>query len=247
MPLEKKVAIVTGATGGIGFEISRKLVSSGYNLHISYLGNEKRYEELKSELVRQNVTLSATKGNIRDSATCGKIISDCVEFHQRIDAVILNAGIFKAGELPDIPENEWHNLVETNLSSAVYILKHAIPKLRVSRGSIIFLGSGSLSNPIPAPDYPLYEASKAGLFVLMKSLSVSEGKHGVRVNMVSPGLIDTGGYKPESMEKLTKEIPAGRFGNPIDVANAVDFLLGEKASYISGANIEVTGGWVRKY
>ena len=241
-----KVAIVTGGSRGIGAAISKKLVTPGYNIHISYLEKDDYYENLQNEMTGQNVSLSCTRGDIANPNICRTIINDCIDIHGRLDALILNAGIFKMGGFDDISIEDWQKLVNTNLSSAVYLLKYSLPYLRKVAGNIIFIGTGSIANPVPATEYPLYEVSKSGLYVLMKSLSVSEAEFGIRVNMVSPGLIDTGSYGNKTMKDYKKQIPLGRFGKPVEVADAVMFLLSDDASYINGANIDVTGGWIRR-
>lgn len=242
-----KTAIITGGAKGIGSAIASRLADDAYSLHIAYNNSVDEFTKLTDELASKNITLSSTRGNIADSKTTSKIVSDCLSNHDRIDAVILNAGQFTMRNINNISPDEWRELIDTNLSSSIFILKHAIEHLRKTKGNIIFIGTGSIANQIPAPDYPLYEASKAGLHVLMTSLSVSEAKHGVRVNMVSPGMIDTGGYSDNLIEEYSNQVPLKRLGKPEDIANAVSFLLSDKASYITGTNLDVTGGWVRKF
>lgn len=243
----KKTAIVTGGSRGIGAAICKKLAPMGYALHISFLKSEIEFANLQDSLTEYNISLTATIGDIREPSTCRRIIQDCLENHSRLDTVILNAGIFMPGGINDLSNENWRELIDTNLSSTVYLLREALPQLRESGGNVIFIGTGSIANPLPAPQYPFYEASKAGLYVLMKSLSVTEGKNNVRVNIVSPGLVDTGGYAAESIKKLESEIPLGRMGTTSEVADAVAFLLSEEASYINGSNIDVSGGWIRQH
>ncbi len=242
-----KTAIITGGATGIGAAISAKLADDGFSMHIAYHNSVDEFTKLNVELTEKNIAPSSTRGDITDSKTCGKIVSDCLDNHGRIDAVILNAGYFTMSNIDNISPDEWRRLIDVNLSSAIFILNHAMQHLRKTGGNVIFIGTGSIATPIPAPDYPLYDASKAGLHALMKSLSASEAEHGVRVNMVSPGMIDTGGFSDGTIEKFTNQVPLKRLGKPDEVADAVCFLLSDKASYINGANLDVTGGWVRKF
>jgi NAD(P)-dependent dehydrogenase (short-subunit alcohol dehydrogenase family) len=247
MTKHTKTAIITGGAKGIGAAISSKLADDGFSLHIAYHQSVDEFTKLSAELAEKNISLSSTRGDITDPETCGKIVSDCLANQGRIDAVILNAGHFTMSNIDNISPDEWNQLIHVNLSSAIFILNHAMEHLRKTGGNVIFIGTGSIANPIPAPDYPLYEASKAGLHVLMKSLSATEAEHGVRVNMVSPGMIDTGGFSDGAIEKFANQVPLKRLGNPDEVADAVGFLLSEKATYITGANLDVTGGWIRKF
>jgi NAD(P)-dependent dehydrogenase (short-subunit alcohol dehydrogenase family) len=242
----RKVAIITGGARGIGGAICRKLAQDGFDLHISYNTSKDQINQLKNELTGQNVSFSTTKGDLTNPDICRDLVTNCLYKHKRLDALILNAGLFMMGDLESISMTDWRKLIDTNLSSAINILKNALPNLRESKGNIIFIGTGSISHPVPAVDYPAYEASKAGLYVLLKSLSVTEGVHGVRVNMVSPGMIDTGMLSKSTVDKFKKEVPLNRLGKPEEVAEVVAFLLSDAASYVNGANVDVTGGWIRK-
>ena len=242
----RKVAIITGGARGIGGAICRKLARDGFDLHVSYNTSKDQVNQLKNEMVGQNVSFSTTQGDLTNPDVCRSLIDDCLNQHGKLDALILNAGLFLMGDLESVSMTDWRKLIDTNLSSAINILKNTLPKLRESKGNIIFIGTGSISHPVPAVDYPAYEASKAGLYVLLKSLSVTEGVHGMRVNMVSPGMINTGSLSKSAMEKLAKQVPLNRLGKPEEVAEVVAFLLSDAASYVNGANVDVTGGWIRK-
>ncbi|MBU1024177.1 SDR family oxidoreductase [bacterium] len=243
----KPVAIITGGAKGIGAAISSRLASDGYSLHVSYNESLDRFQALEKELMRQNVALSSTHGDISNPEVCRQIALDCIERHHRIDALILNAGKFLMGNLDELSSYEWNQLVQVNITSAVQILKNALPHMRKTGGNVVFLGTGSISNPLPSTNYPLYDASKAGLLVLMKSLSVSEANFGIRVNMVSPGMIDTGSLGGASIKKFSGEVPLQRLGKPEEVANVIAFLISDEASYINGVNLDVAGGWIRRY
>ena len=247
MPETKQVAIITGGAKGIGAAISKRLALDGYSIHISYNESSKDYVSLEKELLGQNVALSLTRGDISNPEVCRQIADDCIEKHDRIDTLILNAGKFLMGSLDDLSSYEWNQLVQVNITSAMQILKNVLPHMRKIGGNVVFLGTGSISNPLPSPDYPLYDASKAGLHVLMKSLSASEAGFGIRVNMVSPGMIDTGNLGSDSIKKFSAQIPLQRLGRPEEVASAVAFLISDEASYINGINLDVSGGWVRRY
>ena len=241
----KKVVLITGGTGGIGEAIASRLARDNFDLHIAWHLNSSAYENLLRKLSQLNIVIGGTKADIRNPDDCKKIVDDCIKTHKSLWGLVLNAGIFIPGGVDDLSPDQWKNLVETNLSSSIYLLKYALPHLRKSRGSVIFIGTGSIADSPPAPEYPLYAASKAGIYVLMRSLAVSEGKNGVRVNTVSPGLIDTGNYSESTIKKFEKEIPLGKFGKPDDIASTVSFLLNDNASYISGTNIDISGGWIR--
>lgn len=242
---KKKVTLITGGASGIGEAISRQLARDGYSLHINYNRSSENFKKLKRELENHNVKITGTKADIRSPEECKKIIDECLQAHNGLGALILNAGVFLRGNPIDLSVEEIRQLVDTNLTSSLYLLKYAIPILRKVKGAIIFLGTGSIADSTPSSEYSCYAASKSGLYVMMRSLAVSEGKYGIRVNMVSPGMIDAGGYSQKILTKYKKEIPLGYLGKPNDIASVVSFLLSEEAKYISGANIDVSGGWVR--
>ena len=241
----KRTILITGGARGIGASIAKHLAKSDFNVHVVYNRSALEFKKLRDELSALGIQISDTRGDIRMPDDCKKIIDDCIAQHGQLWGLILNAGIFIPDDPVGISIDDWKSLIDTNLSSAVYLLKWALPPIRESHGSIVFIGTGSIADSTPAPDYPLYAASKAGLYVLMRSLAVSEGKFGVRVNMVSPGMIDAGNYSEKLIVEYEAGIPLGRMGNPRDIASAVGFLLSDEASYISGANIDISGSWTR--
>lgn len=140
--------------------------------------------------------------------------------------------------------DEWRHVLDSNLSSAFYTSRAVLTGMRErGRGCIVNVGLSPVYMVRGAPNVAAYAIAKTGVVVMSMTMATEEAPHGIRVNCVSPGLIDTGYLPPEQAEWMQKRVPMGRMGRPEEVADAVLFLASERASYVSGANLTVSGGW----
>ena len=235
--VEKKIILVTGASRGIGAAISDKLLSSGYEV----IGTATSQEGLESIYKRGIKGILLDLNNKSSIDSCWEGIIN--EFHN-IDVLVNNAGITRDNIILRMSEEEWSEVINVHLNGAFYMSKNASRLMIKNKwGRIINISSTSavLGNKGQAN----YAAAKAGLEAFTRTLSREFGSRGITANVVAPGFISTdmtNRLSKDQHDKLLKEIPLGRFGTPEEVANLVNFLISEEASYITGQTIHLNGG-----
>jgi 3-oxoacyl-[acyl-carrier protein] reductase len=236
--------VVTGATRGIGKATSEALLARGATVVGLYGGNQEAAEAFAGECSHYGSRLRLQQVDVSDyQAAAGFFAALEAEF-DTLDMLVNCAGIRRDGVLAMMKEEDWRRVLDVNLTGGYIMAKFAVPLMMKQKfGRIVFitspmghLGFAGQSN---------YAASKAGQIGLMKSLSKEVAKREITVNCVSPGFIDTdfiGDLPVAQVKEYKKMVPAGRFGTPAEVAEAVLFLLGDRAAYINGAVLEITGG-----
>jgi 3-oxoacyl-[acyl-carrier protein] reductase len=238
--LEGKVALVTGASGGIGGSIARKLHSQGAHVVISGT-NMTSLEKLASEL-ETRVTIEAC--NLQDDEAVTGLVDKAFALQDRLDILVCNAGVTKDNLSLRMSVEDFDTVMNINLRSTFILNKSAIKKMiRQKSGKIINISSivGTTGNPGQAN----YTAAKAGMVAMSKSLALEVAARGVTVNCVAPGFIATAmtDKLPEvTKTELTKKVPCGRLGSPDDIANGVVFLASNEANYITGQTLHINGG-----
>ncbi|MBR4881660.1 MAG: 3-oxoacyl-ACP reductase FabG [Clostridia bacterium] len=229
--------IVTGGSRGIGAAIVRKFAENGDSVVFLYRSNDRAAAE---------VGVPCIKGDIRDPKAVEKMISDAAGYLGGIDVLVNNAGIAQSALMGDISDADYMNMINTDLSGAFYCCRQAIPYfLRNHSGAIVNVSS--MWGEVGASMEVHYSAAKAGLIGLTKALAKELGPSGVRVNCVTPGMIETDmnkGYSKEDVQAVIDETPLMRIGKPEDVAEAVFFLASDNASFITGQVLGVNGGYV---
>ena len=242
--LEGKVALITGASRGIGRGIALKFASEGSDVAFTYLSSEEKAKALEKEL--QGFGIRA-KGYRSDAASYGEaenLINDIADEFGKIDVVINNAGITRDGLLMRMSEENWDEVINTNLKSVFNITK-AVQRtmLKQRYGSIINMGSvvGNEGNAGQSN----YAASKAGIIGFSKSIAQELGSRNIRCNVIAPGFIETemtAALDDEVIKGWVKDIPLGRPGSVDDVANMAVFLASDNSAYVSGQVLNVCGG-----
>jgi len=242
-----KVALVTGASSGIGAATAVVLADCGARVAISYHGNRDGAERTIRSVTESGGHGLALQADVRQVAGVQHLVAEVVAALGPIDILINNAGsLVRRFPIRELTEDGWDEVLALNLKSAVFCAQ-AVSASMIDRrrGAIVNLGSiagHSGGGPGAGP----YAAAKAGLVAMTKSLARELAPHGVRVNAVSPGVIDTPFHEvfttPEMMRSLVGTIPLGRIGTPAEVARAIAFLVSDAASYIVGETIEVNGG-----
>lgn len=239
---ENKVALVTGASRGIGKACAIELAKAGYDVAISYAGNDEAANNTIEELKSLNINAKAYKFNVADKDACAKAVEDVLADFSKIDVLVNNAGITRDGLFMRMSAENWDAVINTNLSSAFYMTSPIIRTMIKQRsGCIINMSSivGQYGNAGQAN----YSAAKAGLIGFTKSLAKELGSRNIRVNAIAPGFIQTDMTKDLDTEKMVEHIPLKRLGQPEDIAKTVKFLA-EDATYITGQVIGVDGGLV---
>jgi 3-oxoacyl-[acyl-carrier protein] reductase len=241
---DPNVAVVTGGTRGIGLAIAHRLAADGFDLMISYRGDEEKANEAAKSLADSGRTVDIFASDVSNADQAGALIERTMDKFGRIDALINNAGITRDTLMMRMSEDDWDAVIHTNLKGAFLTSKAAMrPMLRQRSGRIVNITSvvGLVGNPGQAN----YASAKAGLIGLTKSMAKEVGSRGITVNAVAPGFIETRltDVLPEDLkEMLLKQTPLGRFGSPDDVAGAVSFLVSDSAAFITGHVLTVDGG-----
>jgi len=242
--LQGKTALITGASRGIGEAIARKFAEAGANVAFTYLSSADKALALQNELHQHGVKAIAYKSNAASFAEAEHLINNVLMEFQTIDIVVNNAGITRDNLILRISEQQWDEVINTNLKSVFNITKQVIkPMMKQRSGSIINMSSiiGITGNGGQAN----YAASKAGIIGFTKSVAKELGSRNIRCNAVAPGFIDTemtARVTDEAKENFMKDIPLGRYGTPDEVAKLCLFLGSDLSSYVTGQVISVCGG-----
>ncbi|EOA8632477.1 TPA: 3-oxoacyl-[acyl-carrier-protein] reductase [Staphylococcus aureus] len=239
-----KSALVTGASRGIGRSIALQLAEEGYNVAVNYAGSKEKAEAVVEEIKAKGVDSFAIQANVADADEVKAMIKEVVSQFGSLDVLVNNAGITRDNLLMRMKEQEWDDVIDTNLKGVFNCIQKATPQmLRQRSGAIINLSSvvGAVGNPGQAN----YVATKAGVIGLTKSAARELASRGITVNAVAPGFIVsdmTDALSNELKEQMLTQIPLARFGQDTDIANTVAFLASDKAKYITGQTIHVNGG-----
>ena len=242
--LDGKIAVVTGASRGIGKAIALKLASLGASVAVNYNGSEERALQVKAEIEEQGTKASVYQCDVSDFESCETFIQDVIKEYGRIDILVNNAGITRDGLIMKMSEEDFDAVIETNLKGCFNTIRHLSRQMLKQRsGKIINISSvsGVLGNVGQAN----YAASKAGIIGLTKTMARELASRGITVNAIAPGFVNTEMTEvlPDSIkENAVAQIPLGRFGEVEDIAEMAAFLASDKANYITGQVIHVDGG-----
>jgi 3-oxoacyl-[acyl-carrier protein] reductase len=242
--LEGKIAIITGATRGIGKGVAEVFAKHGAQIAFTYVSSEEQAKEVEKMLTSYGVKAKGYKSNAADLKQAEQFIADVVAEFGRIDVIVNNAGITRDGLLMRMSEENWDEVINTNLKSVFNITKAALKTLLGQRsGSIINMssvvgieGNAGQSN---------YAASKAGAIGFTKSIAQEIGSRNIRCNAICPGFIETemtAQLNQDIMKGWIEDIPMKRPGTPEDVANAALFLASDLSLYVTGQTLNVCGG-----
>jgi 3-oxoacyl-[acyl-carrier protein] reductase len=240
--LTGKGALVTGATGGIGWAIAKALHAQGAHVAISGTRAE-RLDELAKELGDRVTPLPC---DLRDRAAVVKLGEDAEKALGQVDILVNNAGITHDNLFMRMKDEEWDDVIAVNLTS-VFILTRGILRNMMRRRAGRIVNIASISGVLGNPGQPNYAASKAGLVGMTKSLAREVSSRGITANCISPGFISTpmtDALTEKQTEAIAAAIPAQKFGKPDDIAAAVVFLASDEAGYITGETMHINGGMV---
>jgi len=244
--LSGKVALVTGASRGIGRAVALRLAVDGAKVALNFASNSSKAEEVKSAIESVGGEAMLVQGDVSDFATVSSLVKQIVDAWGRLDILINNAGITRDSLLLKMSEDDFDRVISTNLKG-VFNCTKAVTRLMMKQrgGRIVNMSSVvALKGNISQTNYA---AAKAGIIGFTKSAARELASRGVTVNAVAPGLINTdmtAALSEKVKEVMLQEIPAGRMGTPEDVANAVAFLVSDQAAYITGQVLSVDGGMV---
>lgn len=243
--LENKVAIVTGASRGIGEAIALKFAAEGANVAFTYVSSDEKARALEARLTALGVKAKAYKSNAGVYEECEALVADVLKEFGKIDICVNNAGISKDNLLLRMSPEQWDDVMNINLKSVYNMTKQVIrPMMKAKSGSIINMSSiiGIKGNAGQSS----YAASKAGIIGFTKSIAQELGSRNIRCNAVAPGFVETDmtSYlkEGEGADNYIRQIPLARFGSPEDIANVCLFLASEMSGYVTGQTISTCGG-----
>ena len=239
-----KTIIVTGGSRGIGKCMVENFARDGYNVILNYNKSEKQAKQIKQNLAEEGLEIEIFKADISKRDEVKKLIEFTLNKYQNIDVLINNAGIARLHLFTDVTEEEWDEIMNTNLKSAFFTTQEVLPNMiHNKKGCIINISS--IWGLVGASCEVVYSASKAGLDGLTKALAKELGPSGIRVNGIAPGIIDTemnSNLDEKIKEELKTEIPLGRIGKPLDIYRCAKWLVEDE--YTTGQIISPNGGWV---
>jgi len=239
-----RVVVVTGGTRGIGRAISESFLKAGAKVVATYQGNDEKAQEMKLSLKELGENLELRKFDVRNAESVKTFYTWVEETLSKVDVLINNSGIRRDNILASLSENDWDDVLDTNLKGTYLMTQGAVLLMMKKRyGRIVNISS--VGGELGLPGQANYAASKAGQVAISQSVSKEVAKRGITINNVLPGFIETeliADLPADQVEEYKKQVPMKRFGRASEVANAVMFLASEEASYITGASLTVDGG-----
>lgn len=244
--LSGKVALVTGASKGIGAGIARGLAAAGAAVAVNFATDREGATRVIEDIERLGGRAVAVQGSVVDAHDVSRMFEEAIAEFGKIDVLVNNAGVFAFGSFEAVTEESFHWHFDTNVLGPILTIQEAVRRFPETGGSIVNIGSGASVNP--TPEATLYAATKAALDAATRSLAKALGGRGIRVNVVAPGGTETEGahrigFIGSEFEKaMIAATPLGRLGQPDDIARVVTFLASDDARWVTGARINASGG-----
>lgn len=252
MKLENKVAIVTGSATGIGKAIVQRFVAEGAAVTVDYVhGQEEDASALVESLTSNGGRAAAVAASIDKQDDVNALVQTTVDTFGRLDIVVNNAGIETKVPFLDVSLDLWNKVIAVNLTGAFLCAQAGARQMVKQGGGGRIINISSVHEDLPMPTNVPYCASKGGMRMLMRTICVELAPHGITVNDIGPGAIDTPmdaplKAHPKEMKELLSEIPLGRMGKPEEVAGLAAFLASDEAAYITGSTYFIDGGMLRQ-
>jgi len=241
--LDNKIALVTGASRGIGAAISRQLATAGAKVVVNYAGNAQAAEEVVAAIRASGSDALAVRGDVSKASEVKSLFDAAINHFGRLDILVNNAGVILYKRLVDITDEEFDRLLGINVKGVFYALREAATRL-ADGGRIINLSS--TTTRLMLPTYSAYVATKGAVEQLTRVFAKEMGARGITVNVVSPGPVNTElfttGKSEEDIKRMANLAALGRIGEPEDIARVVCFLASDEAGWISGQNLGANGG-----
>lgn len=239
-----KVIVVTGGSRGIGAEIVKRLAQNNYRVILNYNKSEKEAKNIKEEFKKNNINIDIFKADVSKREEVKALIDFAINKFEKIDVLINNAGISQTKLFTDLTDEDWNNMIQTNLTSAFYCTQEAI-KSMISRKKGLVINISSIWGITGASCEVHYSVAKAGIDGMTKALAKELGPSNIRVNSIAPGMINTDMnqiYTYEEIKDIIEDIPLNKVGKTIDVARCVEWLIEDE--YTTGQVISINGGWL---
>jgi 3-oxoacyl-[acyl-carrier protein] reductase len=244
--LKGKVAIVTGASKGIGASIAKHLAAEGAAVAVNYASSKEGADRVVAEITRNGGEALAVHANVAKQADIDRLFSETKKAFGRLDILVNNAGIYEFSPLEDVTEEHFHKQFDLNVLGLVLASQAAVRHFDAAGGSIINISS-AVSTLTP-PNASVYSATKAAVDAVTRSLAKELGPRSIRVNSINPGMVETEGVhaagfaESDFRKQVEAQTPLGRIGQPQDIAPAAVFLASSEAAWITGETLLVAGG-----
>ncbi|MGE8411259.1 MAG: SDR family NAD(P)-dependent oxidoreductase [Pseudomonas sp.] len=244
--LEKKVALVTGSSKGIGAQIARQLAREGATVIVNYTRSKTDADQVVTQILEQGGSAFAIQADVAKSLEVKTLFKAVAHRYGRVDILVNNAGVYSTGELGEVTEAEFHRHFDLNVLGLILCIQAAVDCFNPAGGSIVNISS-SVTSFTPAGS-TVYTASKGAVDAITRTLANELGPRNIRVNSVNPGLVVTEGVHASGFfeggfrSKIESITPLGRIGQPQDIAPAVAFLASDDASWITGETLIIGGG-----
>jgi 3-oxoacyl-[acyl-carrier protein] reductase len=242
--MSTNVALITGGAKGIGRGIALDLAEKQWRIAFCYRTSEVEAKDTAAAIVQRGGQALPLRCDVSDPVAAKQLVADVEREWGQIDALINCAGPYHRVNLFDETVKGWKDMFEGNLDPIFYLAQAAAPGMKARRaGHIITFSMANADHMVAQPDVTAHYIAKAGVLILTRTLAKLLAPHGITVNAISPGFIDSGSAPPGELAGMTKRIPAGYIGTVDDTVAAVRYLMSPDARYVNGANIQISGAW----
>lgn len=231
--------LITGSARGIGAGVAIRLGALGHDVAVHYRRSREEAARVVQDIETSGGNGVLVAGDVTDPASAASVVAAAAEQLSGLDVLVNNVGGFLLKDLADLTPADWDSQLASTVSATFYVTHAALPWLRRSgRGRVINFSDSSADKIMARPRSTPYSIGKTGILILTRSLAVAEARHGITVNAILPGVMENSDPLPDA-----DQIPAGRHGTAADAGAAIEFLISEEASYITGTFVHVGGGW----
>ncbi len=244
--LDGKVAVVTGASKGIGAGIAKQLAAEGASVVVNYASAKSDADKIVDEITKVGGKAVALQANVAKKSEVQRLFTETEKAFGKIDILVNNAGVYEFVPLEEVTEQQFHRMFDTNVLGLLLTTQEALKHFNAKGGSIINIGS--LASTLTPPTAVVYNATKGAVDAITRTLAKELGQRKIRVNSINPGMVITegsvaGGYTEGDMRKMFEsQTPLGRVGEPKDIAPAAVFFASDESSWVTGETLLIAGG-----
>lgn len=239
-----RVALIPGGARGIGARIAERLAERGWSVAVAYRTSEQAASELCRRVESKGVSALAIKADVSRAEDCKSLVEQTLKWKGQIDALVQCAGPYHRLDILEETPEGWREMFANNVDCLFYLARAVAPGMMEKKwGRIIAFSMANADRLAAQPMVTAHYLAKVAVLGLVRTLSKSLAKHSVTVNAISPGFVSSGSMDEQELKSISKTIPMGYVGSVDDIAHAALYLLSDEAAYVTGANLQVSGGW----